>query len=290
MIVNLPNKYHLEYNSNKLNVNMSKEIKQNNYSTLKVERRNNGLVIVTLNRPESGNAVNTEMGIELLDLWTDFVRNHDGLRCIILTGAGEEAFCAGGDMKQRKGMSEYEWRHQHEIFEQALWTMMECPVPVIAAVNGKAFGGGLEMILAADFAYGVDSAKLWFPEVMIGILPGVGGTTTLPRIVGERRANEIILAGGAFGAAEALEWGIFNRVCSADELMPSVIAVAETIAGNAPLAVRQAKKAIHEGLQMDVRAALRYEVECYNRLTGTEDRVEGTLAWNEKRKPVFKGR
>ena len=260
------------------------------FSTLLVERRDNGLVIVTLNRPEMANAVNTEMGIELLDVWTDFVRNHEDLRCVILTGAGEDAFCGGGDMKQRKGMSEYDWRHQHEIFEQALWTMMECPVPVIAAVNGKAFGGGLEMILAADFAYGVDSAKLWFPEVMIGILPGVGGTTTLPRIVGERRANEIILAGGAFGAAEALEWGIFNRVCSSEELMPAVIATAETIAGNAPLAVRQAKKAIHEGLQMDVRSALRYEVEAYNRLTGTEDRVEGTLAWNEKRKPVFKGR
>jgi len=164
------------------------------------------------------------------------------------------------------------------------------PVPVIAAVNAKAFGGGLEMILAADFAYGVDNVKLWFPEVMIGILPGVGGTTTLPRIVGEHRANEIILAGGAFGSAEALEWGIFNRVCSIKELMPAAIATAVTIAGNAPLAVRQAKKAIHEGLQMDVRTALRYEVECYNRLTGTEDRAEGTLAWNEKRKPVFKGR
>ena len=260
------------------------------FSTLLVERRDNGLVVVTLNRPEMANAVNTEMGIELLDVWTDFVRNHEGLRCVILTGAGKDAFCGGGDMKQRKGMSDFDWRHQHEIFEQALWTMMECPVPVIAAVNGKAFGGGLEMILAADFAYGVDSAKLWFPEVMIGILPGVGGTTTLPRIVGERRANEIILAGGAFSAAEALEWGIFNRVCSADELMPAVIATAETIAGNAPLAVRQAKKAIHEGLQMDVRSALRFEVEAYNRLTGTEDRVEGTNAWNEKRKPVFKGR
>ena len=118
----------------------------------------------------------------------------------------------------------------------------------------------------------------------------MGGTTTLPRVVGERRANEIILAGGAFSAADALEWGILNRVYSATELMPAVLAVAEKIAGNAPLAVRQAKKAIHEGLQMDVRTALRYEVEAYNRLTGTEDRVEGTLAWNEKRKPIFKGR
>ena len=269
---------------------MTKESNKFSFSTILVDKRDNGLIVLTLNRPEAGNAVNTEMGTELLDFWTDLVHNHEGLRCVILTGAGEEAFCAGGDMKQRKGMSEYQWRHQHEIFEQALWTMMECPVPVIAAVNGKAFGGGLEMVLAADFAYGVDSAKLWFPEVMIGILPGVGGTTTLPRIVGERRANEIILAGGLFGAAEALEWGIFNRVYSAKELMPAVIATAEQIAANAPMAVRQAKKAIHEGLQMNVRSALRYEVEAYNRLTATEDRVEGTLAWNEKRKPIFKGR
>jgi enoyl-CoA hydratase len=269
---------------------MTKKMISSGYSTLLVDRHDNGIVVITLNRPEAGNAVNTDMGLELLDLWTDFVRNHEGLRCVVLTGAGEEAFCAGGDMKQRKGMSEYDWRHQHEIFEQALWTLMECPVPVIAAVNGKAFGGGLEMILAADFAYGVDSAKLWFPEVKIGILPGVGGTTTLPRIVGERRANEIILAGGAFGAIEALEWGIFNRIYGAGELMPAAIAVAETIAGNAPLAVREAKKAIHEGLQMDVRTALRYEVEAYNRLISTEDRVEGTLAWNEKRKAIFKGR
>ena len=146
------------------------------------------------------------------------------------------------------------------------------------------------MILAADFAYGVDSAQLWFPEVMIGIIPGVGGTTTLPRIVGERRANEIIFTGKAFGATEALEWRVFNRVCSAEELMPVVIATAEQLVGNAPLAVRQAKKAIHQGLQMDVRSALRFEVEAYNRLTGTEDRREGVDAWNEGRKPKFKGR
>ena len=259
------------------------------YKTLMVDKHNNGLVVVTLNRPDEGNAVNTDMGLELLDVWTDFVRNNDGLRCVILTGAGEDAFCAGGDMKQRKGMDEYAWRHQHEIFEQALWTMMECPVPVIAAVNGKAVGGGLEMTLAADFAYGVDSAQLWFPETSIGILPGVGGTTTLPRMVGERRANEIIFTAKPFCAAEALEWGVFNRVFNAKDLMPAVMAIAETITANAPLAVRQAKKAIHEGMQMDVRTALRYEVEAYNRLTGTQDRVEGTLAWNEKRKPVFKG-
>ena len=230
------------------------------------------------------------MGIELLDLWTGLVRNGDAARCVVLTGAGNDAFCVGGDMKQRQGMSDDAWRHQHEIFEQALWTMMECPVPIIAAVNGKAFGGGLEMVLAADFAYAVDNAQLWFPEVRIGIIPGVGGTTTLPRIVGERRANEIVFTGVPFGAAEALAWGILSRVCSAAELMPAAIAAGELIAANAPLAVRQAKKAIHEGLQMDVRTALRFEVEAYNRLVDTEDRLEGTLAWNEQRKPVFKGR
>ena len=261
-------------------------------STLSVEQRDNGLLIVSLNRPNEGNAVNTQMGIELLDVWTDLVRAGEGgkTRCVVLTGAGDSAFCAGGDMKERDGMSDEAWHHQHEIFEQVLWTMMECPVPVIAAVNGKAYGGGLEMILAADFAYGVESAELWFPETMIGIIPGVGGTTTLPRIVGERRANEIIFAGEAFGATEAFEWGIFNRVCSAADLMPEVIATAEKIVGNAPLAVRQAKNAIHQGLQMDVRSALRFEVEAYNRLTGSEDRREGVDAWNEKRKPEFKGR
>ena len=262
------------------------------YQTLLLERRDNGLLIVTINRPDAGNAVNTQMGIELLDLWTGLVRDGEGgkTRCVVLTGAGDAAFCAGGDMKERDGMSDEAWHHQHEIFEQALWTMMECPVPVIAAVNGKAYGGGLEITLAADFAYCVDTAELWFPEVKIGIIPGVGGTTTLPRVVGERRANEIIFSGKAFGANEAFEWGIFNRVCSAADLMPAVIATAEMIVGNAPLAIRQAKKAIHQGLQMDVRSALRFEVEAYNRLTGTEDRREGVDAWNENREPKFKGR
>jgi len=269
---------------------MTQQARSVNYATLRVEQLDNGLLVVTLNRPDEGNALNTQMCIDLLDMWTGLVRDAGGVRCVIVTGAGERAFCAGGDMKQRKGMTDEAWRHQHEIAEQAFWTMMECPVPVIVAVNGDAYGGGLEMILAADFAYGVDSARFGFPEVKIGIIPGVGGTTTLPRIVGERRANEIVFTGAGFGAAEALEWSILNRVCSAAELMPTAIATAERIVANAPLAVRQAKKAIHEGLQMDVRAALRFEVEAYNRLTGTEDRREGVLAWNEQRSPVFKGR
>jgi enoyl-CoA hydratase len=269
---------------------MNRESRKSDYTTLLVERRDNGVLVVTLNRPDEGNAMNTQMCIDLLDLWTGLVRDAGTVRCVIVTGAGERDFCAGGDMKERKGMTEEAWRHQHTIGEQALWTMMECPVPVVVAVNGSAQGGGLEMVLAADFAYGVESARFGFPEVMIGIIPGVGGTTTLPRIVGERRAMEVVFTGDPFGAAEALEWGIFNRVCSAAELMPTAIASAGRIVANAPLAVRQAKKAIHEGLQMDVRAALRFEVEAYNRLVDTEDRLEGVLAWNERRTPLFKGR
>ena len=157
---------------------MNRESRKSDYTTLLVERLDNGVLVVTLNRPDEGNAMNTQMCIDLLDLWTGLVRDAGTVRCVIVTGAGERDFCAGGDMKERKGMTEEAWRHQHTIGEQALWTMMECPVPVVVAVNGSAQGGGLEMVLAADFAYGVESARFGFPEVMIGIIPGVGGTPT----------------------------------------------------------------------------------------------------------------
>lgn len=151
---------------------MNRESRKSDYTTLLVERLDNGVLVVTLNRPDEGNAMNTQMCIDLLDLWTGLVRDAGTVRCVIVTGAGERDFCAGGDMKERKGMTEEAWRHQHTIGEQALWTMMECPVPVVVAVNGSAQGGGLEMVLAADFAYGVESARFGFPEVMIGIIPG----------------------------------------------------------------------------------------------------------------------
>jgi enoyl-CoA hydratase/carnithine racemase len=163
-------------------------------------------------------------------------------------------------------------------------------VPVIAAVNGHAYAGGLEKVLACDFAYAVKTARFALTEVTLGIMPGAGGTQLLPRAVGERRAKEIILTGKPFGAEEALAWGIVNRLCEPETLMPEVLATAATIAGNAPLSVRQAKKSIHHGLQMDLKNALLFEIEAYNRLVPTEDRQEGIRAFNEKRKPVFKGR
>ena len=150
---------------------------------------------------------------------------------------------------------------------------------------------GWKWSLASDFAYGVAGARFALTEVTIGIMPGAGGTQTLPRIVGERRAKEIILTGRPFTAADALDWGILNRVLDTrEELHAAALDTARTIARNAPLSVRQAKRSMHYGLQMDIRTALRFEIECYNQLVGTEDRHEGIASFNEKRKPVFKGR
>ncbi len=208
----------------------------------------------------------------------------------MLTGSGERAFCAGGDLKERHGMTDAQWVAQHEIFERAYWRLLDCPVPVIAAVNGHAFGGGLEIALACDFVYAVHEARFALPEVTLGIMPGAGGTQFLARAVGERRAKEIILTGRPFSAAEALDWGIVNRVCERAALLPEAMATAAAICANAPISVRQAKKSIHHGLQMDLKNGLMFEIEAYNRMVGTEDRLEGVRAFNEKRKPAFKGR
>lgn len=230
------------------------------------------------------------MGRDLLGLWTHLIAEPGDVRCVVLTGAGGRVFCAGGDLKERNGMTDAQWVAQHEIFERQYWALLDCPMPVIAAVNGPAFAGGLELMLACDFAYAVKTARFALTEVTLGIMPGAGGTQMLPRAVGERRAKEIILTGKPFSAEDALAWGIVNKLCEADQLMPEALATAERIAGNAPLSVRQAKKSMHYGLQMDLRTAFRFEIEAYNRLVPTEDRQEGIRAFNEKRKPAFKGR
>lgn len=260
------------------------------YETLLTEMIGAHLLKVTLNRPEVGNAKNTQMGMDLLDLWTRLIDDPEEIRCVILTGAGERIFCAGGDLKQRKTLTTKQWTHQHEIFERGRDALLECPVPVIAAINGHAYAGGLETLLVCDFAYAVSSARFALTEVTIGIMPGGGGTQTLARRVGEARAKEIILTGKPFSAQQALAWGVINRICEPGTLMEAVMETAQAICDNAPLSVRQAKKSIHHGLQMDLKRGLMFEIEAYNRLVDTEDRREGVLAFNEKRKPVFKGR
>lgn len=260
------------------------------YQTLKTETPEPHVLVVTLNRPEVRNAINTQMGRDMLDLWTRLVVDPGETRCAVLTGAGDRAFCAGGDLKERDGMTPETWRAQHELFERSYWALMDVPVPVIAAANGHAYAGGLETLLACDFAYAVRGARFALTEVTLGIMPGGGGTQNLPRAVGERRAKEILLTGRPFSAEQAYEWGVLNRVCEPGDLMPAALETARTIAANAPLSVRQAKKSIHYGMQMELRTAFRFEIEAYNHLIGTEDRMEGIRAFNEKRAPVFRGR
>jgi enoyl-CoA hydratase/carnithine racemase len=260
-----------------------------NYPTLKTERRDAHVLLVTLNRPEVLNAINTQMGRDLYDLWTRLTAEPGDTRCVVLTGAADKAFCAGGDLKERDGMTQAAWQAQHELFERGFTALMELPLPVIAAVNGHAYGGGLETALACDFIYAARGARLALSEVRLGIMPGGGGTQNLPRAVGERRAKELILTAKAFSAEEGAQWGLVNRVCETSSLLSEAIQCATAIAENAPLSVRQAKKSIHYGLQTDLLTGYRFEIEAYNRLVDTEDRREGVRAFNEKRKPVFKG-
>lgn len=260
------------------------------FETLKVERRGPHILLVTLNRPAAGNAMNTQMGRELMTLFEALSLDLERLRCVVLTGSGEKAFCAGGDLKERNGMTDEAWVAQHLVFERMLRALIGCPIPVIAAVNGAAYGGGCEIAAACDFIYAAPHARFALTEVTLGIMPGAGGTQNLPRAVGERRAKEIILTGAPFTAEEAERWGLVNRVIPADRLLEETMATAERIAANAPIAVRQAKQSISRGLQMSLADGLAFEIEAYNRLVGTEDRREGVRAFNEKRKPVFKGR
>jgi enoyl-CoA hydratase len=257
------------------------------YQTLAVEKKG-AVLVVTLNRPEVLNAINTQMGHDLYGLWTGLAAEPGDTRCVVLTGSGERAFCAGGDLKERDGMTQATWQAQHELFERGFVALLELPMPVIAAVNGHAYGGGLETLLGCDFVYAARGARFALSEVRLGIMPGVGGTTTLPRAVGERRAKELILTAKAFTAEEGAAWGLINKVC--DHPLEEALATAKVISENAPLSVRQAKKAIHHGLDTDLLTAFRFEIEAYNRLVDTEDRHEGVRAFNEKRKPNFKGK
>lgn len=260
------------------------------YETIALDEPAEHVLRITLNRPEVSNAMNTQMGLDTLHLW-DTLCNDPGLyRCVILTGAGEKAFCAGGDLKQRNGMTDAQWQAQHLIFERGVRAMKECPIPIIGAINGAAYGGGCEFALACDFAYASATARFALTEVTLGIMPGAGGTQNMPRAVGIKRAKEILLTGLPFTAAQALEWGMVNKVCEPASLQAETIATAERIAGNAPLSTRQIKHAVNTGMQMDLASALMFEIEAYNRLPPTEDRREGVAAFNEKRKPVWKGR
>lgn len=260
------------------------------YETLLVTIDADGIGTITMNRPDALNAMNTQMMRDLRDCFTEFYVDDTAARCLILTGAGERGFCTGADLKERRGMTDLVWRQQHAVIEQAIKAMMDCPIPIIAAVNGAAYAGGLELALACDFVYAAGHAKFALTEVTLGIMPGAGGTQNLPRAVGVRRAKEIILTGTPFSASDALEWGVANKVIAGAQLMPEVMTVARKIAANAPISVKQAKKAIDKATELDRHSGYAFELEAYNRTVPTEDRQEGITAFNEKRKPIYKGK
>lgn len=260
----------------------------NAFQTLKVDLIESVILQVRLNRPQVANAINTEMMHELSDLWSLLYRDPTPYRCVVLTGQGHH-FCAGADLKERQSFSDEQWLAQHALIEQLFRHLMVCPIPIIAAVNGTALGGGLELVLASDFAYAVAEAQFALPEVKRGIMPGACGTQWLPRLCGAARAREILYTGQSFSASEALAWGLVNQVVDGPELMGAVMKTARSIAANAPLSIRQVKKSVQMALQTDLQTGYQFEIEAYNRLVPTSDRREGVAAFNEKRAPVFQG-
>ncbi len=269
---------------------MGGEDLKEHHTTIRVTHAEGGICEITLHRPEVSNALNTQMARELLEVFDQLNAEPERARVVLLTGAGERAFCAGGDLKQRLGMTDEEWQAQHLVFERMVRAILLAPMPLIAAVNGAAYGGGCEFVLLADFAYAAEHARFALTEVTLGIMPGAGGTQTLLRAVGPRRAKEILFTGRPFTAAEALEWGLVNRICPGPALLEEARATARAIAANAPLSTRQIKQSVNVGAAMELGAALMLEIEAYNRLVPTADRREGIRAFNEKRRPIFTGR
>ena len=261
----------------------------NTYDTLLISSPASHVVQITLNRPDFANAFNTQMALDLVDVFESLSMDPSETRAIILTGSGTRAFCAGGDLKERNGMSNAAWSKQHLIYERMARAVITCPIPVIGAINGAAYGGGCELAAAVDFAYVAHGARLAQTEVKIGIIPGAGGTQTLARAIGERRAKELILTGDVFTAEHALDWGLANAIYPIEELLPAALKTATAIATNAPIAVRQAKLAIGRGGGLGLADGLAMEIEAYNRTIPTEDRREGVAAFNERRAPVFRG-
>ena len=260
-----------------------------NFETLLVESPAEHVCVVTLNRPQASNAFNTLMAREIMQFFESVSLDQGDIRCLILTGAGSKAFCAGGDLKERNGMSNTIWAQQHLVFERMVRAIVDCPIPAIGAINGAAYGGGCEIACLLDFLYATDTARFALPETSLGIIPGAGGTQTLSRAIGERRAKELMMSATPFSAQQGLDWGLVNEIYSQQDLMPAALTTANRIAANAPIAVRQVKQSIHRGLQLSLSDGLAFEIEAYNRTVPTEDRLEGVLAFNERRKPKFKG-
>ncbi len=255
---------------------------------VKLERGDDGVVLLTVDRQEKLNALNPqvteEIGQALLDV------EQDAPRAIIVTGAGDRAFVAGADISEMSRMEPLEAKRFTEIGHAAMALLDKSPIPTIAAVNGFALGGGCELALACDIRIAAENALFGFPEVGLGILPGMGGTQRLPRLVGPALAKELIFSGRRIDAAEAKDIGLVNRVVAEGEALNAARELAAEISANGPVAVRHAKTAANRSLDVDLISGLEYEADQFALLFATRDAREGMGAFMEKRKPQFEGR
>ncbi|MGQ9825641.1 MAG: enoyl-CoA hydratase-related protein [Desulfotomaculales bacterium] len=247
------------------------------------------VAVLSFSRPEAMNALSTQMAREILAALEE-MEEDDGVFAAVLTAEGDRAFCVGADLKERKTMSKEEMKKQRALFVRTFSAVAMFPKPLVAAVNGYALGGGCEFALGCDFIVAAENAVFGLPEVGLAIIPGGGGTQLLPRVIGRNRAKELIFTGRRIPAAEALRLGLVNYVVPREELMKKTMEIMEEIVQNGPVALRQAKRAINLGLEVDLATAFALEAECYNVCLATEDRDEGLRAFNEKRKPVYKNR
>ncbi|MFD2170836.1 enoyl-CoA hydratase [Tumebacillus lipolyticus] len=247
-----------------------------------------GVATVTLNRPAAANAFSVEMLEQFLDALYDLKFNPE-VRVLIITAAGEKAFCAGADLIQRGQMDLAQTRQHINLIRSAVNELEAMPQPVIAAINGVAFGGGTELILAADIRVASTKAQFGLTETALAIIPGAGGTQRLPRLIGVAKAKELILTARRISAEEAEQIGLVNAVVPPAELLQKAQEFALLITKNGPLAVRQAKLAINKGIEVDLATGLSIEQNAYEVIMPTQDRLEGLKAFKEKRPPVYKG-
>ncbi len=248
-----------------------------------------GIAILTLNRPSHLNAMNGGLVAELKQSF-EKLNEDTSVRVIILTGAGDRAFCVGADLKERRTMSDLEVAERIRAYKFTFGRIATVAKPVICAINGFAFGGGLEIALACDFRIACQSAYLGLTETQLGIMPAAGGTQRLSRLVGPTMAKELIFGAVKMSADEALKRGIVNRVVPDEELLSAAVEWAKALSKAAPLAIAQAKKAIDEGITLPLDEAIDLEAACYGALIPSADRIEGLEAFAEKRAPQWNGK
>ena len=258
------------------------------YETLKLTREGH-IAVVAFNRPDAMNALSTQTAKDLLATLEELELDQD-VFAAVLTAEGDKAFCAGADLKERKTMSREDMKKQRALFVKAFTAVAEFPKPLVAAVNGFALGGGCEFSLCCDFIIASEKASFGLPEVGLAIIPGGGGTQLMPRVIGRNKAKELIFTGRRLSAREAYEIGLVNHVAPPGKLMKKTMEIMREITKNGPIALQQAKRSINLGADLDLHTALALEAECYNVCLTSEDRDEGLKAFNEKRKPVYKGR